>query len=349
MLKGSDPSSKFFLPVSLHKGNSYEFEYAPFVDQLPLNKNVGFRAFVLQEEERSNALGLYVQSGTRIRFAAPMTVTAKAIKENMHVDIYHDITQEVGLDEAAIVYANGGLVPGINTIGPGTNITYVVFSPYRGRGINPRGSWDAKNNIPVLSDNPMTGRLGDYWVVTEAGDTPLSGISDWEVGDLVINMGDHWIKSSDHSPVTSVAGKTGDVLLNVNDIKGSVKSVNGKSPDSSGNIEIETELDQYVTYSVSIPGEPESGTICFYQVLVNDLVFDSAVAKVQTPPTTDITFLVVVDNAQVGTVTFDEQGQATITLNLTNVAAGSTLSVLAPEAVSGAAIFSFAFTFLQPK
>lgn len=53
------------------------------------------------------------------------------------------------------------------------------------------GEWDASTNTPTLTDNPPSNpsgplKVGSYYIVSVAGSTPLSGITDWGVKDLVL-------------------------------------------------------------------------------------------------------------------------------------------------------------------
>jgi len=63
-----------------------------------------------------------------------------------------------------------------------------------------QGTWNANTNVsPTISTgsadpNPSTGNMGNYYVVSVAGATPVDGISDWQVGDWIISNGVVWQK-----------------------------------------------------------------------------------------------------------------------------------------------------------
>lgn len=76
-----------------------------------------------------------------------------------------------------------------------------------------QGTWDASANTPTL-DDPTTVK-GWYYVVTTAG-TQFG--NDYGVGDWVISNGIEWQKVDAIDAVTSVAGKTGAVVLAAGDI-----------------------------------------------------------------------------------------------------------------------------------
>ena len=81
-----------------------------------------------------------------------------------------------------------------------------------------KGTWDASTNTPTLGNGGTGGVMGDYYVVSVAGTTSIDGISDWEIGDWIINNGVVWEKVDNSDKVSSVNGKTGAVTLNSDEI-----------------------------------------------------------------------------------------------------------------------------------
>ena len=75
------------------------------------------------------------------------------------------------------------------------------------------GTWDASLNDPFLQSS--IGQRGGYYVVDVAGTTNLNGINVWNVKDWAIFNGTEWEKIDNSELVTSVAGQTGDVTLNI--------------------------------------------------------------------------------------------------------------------------------------
>ena len=51
-----------------------------------------------------------------------------------------------------------------------------------------KGNWNASTNTPTLASG--TGTVGNYYVVSVAGNTNLDGITDWEVGDWAVDKWD---------------------------------------------------------------------------------------------------------------------------------------------------------------
>jgi hypothetical protein len=81
-----------------------------------------------------------------------------------------------------------------------------------------QGSWNASTNTPTLTSS--VGTNGYYYVVSVAGSTNLNGVTDWQVGDWAIYNGTIWQKIDQTNLVTSVAGRTGAVVLANTDISG---------------------------------------------------------------------------------------------------------------------------------
>lgn len=94
----------------------------------------------------------------------------------------------------------------------------VTWQNYQGSGLEFQGTWDADLNSPDLFSIPLIpGNTGKYWVVSVAGSTPLSGITDWEPQDWAIISEDDagnvfWAKI-DNSPVITGQGTPGNITL----------------------------------------------------------------------------------------------------------------------------------------
>lgn len=91
--------------------------------------------------------------------------------------------------------------------------TYVFNLP---SALTPKGTWDADADNPPLSSGGSD--IGDYYVVSVAGTTTLSGISSWAVGDqLFLGNDGNWYKVDNTQIVTSVFGRLGAVVASVGD------------------------------------------------------------------------------------------------------------------------------------
>jgi hypothetical protein len=80
------------------------------------------------------------------------------------------------------------------------------------------GTWNASTNTPTLTSG--TGTTGGYYVVSTSGSTNLDGVTDWVIGDWAIFNGSFWQKIDQTNLVTSVAGRTGNVVLANTDVSG---------------------------------------------------------------------------------------------------------------------------------
>lgn len=91
--------------------------------------------------------------------------------------------------------------------------TYVFNLP---SALTPKGTWDADADNPPLSLGGSN--VGDYYIVSVAGTTTLSGISSWAVGDqLFLGNDGNWYKVDNTEIVTSVFGRLGAVVATAGD------------------------------------------------------------------------------------------------------------------------------------
>ena len=80
-----------------------------------------------------------------------------------------------------------------------------------------QGVWNANTNSPALTSG--TGTKGWYYKVSVAGSTSLEGVTNWNVGDMVVFDGVTWDKiDGPAEAVTTVAGRQGAVTLAAADI-----------------------------------------------------------------------------------------------------------------------------------
>lgn len=84
-------------------------------------------------------------------------------------------------------------------------------------GMAYQGTWNASTNTPAIPA-AAAGNNGHYYVVTTAGSTNVDGITDWQVGDWIASNGATWDKVDNTDAVVTVNGKTGAVVLDVDDL-----------------------------------------------------------------------------------------------------------------------------------
>lgn len=89
-----------------------------------------------------------------------------------------------------------------------------------------QGQWNASTNSPTLANG--TGNAGDVYRVNVAGAVNFgAGSISFDVGDWVMYSGSIWQKSDTTDAVTTVAGRTGDIVLTVSDIGGNTTTALG--------------------------------------------------------------------------------------------------------------------------
>jgi len=122
-----------------------------------------------------------------------------------------------------------------------------------------QGTWDATTNTPTLSSG--SGTEGYYYIVSVAGTVLLNGISDWEIGDWVVaaDLG-VWNKIDNSDKVSSVAGKTGPVTLDLTDVDNGGSLV---SPNISESVLLDEQA--------STPATPATGKKKIYSKTDNKL------------------------------------------------------------------------------
>ena len=71
-------------------------------------------------------------------------------------------------------------------------------------GLDFEGSWDASTNTPDVTASPT---VGQFWIVSVAGNTDLSGITTWDVGDWALYDGSSWqrVEGGGNGTFTSVS------------------------------------------------------------------------------------------------------------------------------------------------
>lgn len=150
-------------------------------------------------------------------------------------------TGQVTLDHTDIEYALGyppanqnsvGALNGIATLDGNGKVPLTQMNEAVLGGLNFQGTWNAQSNIPQLLSG--VGTKGYYYKVGVAGTTVVDGIGVWNVGDLILYNGTAWLKIDGiTSEVLSVAGRTGDVVLNYSDLSGYIDRVHFDSTSTA--------------------------------------------------------------------------------------------------------------------
>lgn len=91
-------------------------------------------------------------------------------------------------------------------------------------GLTYIGTWDAAANEPALPIAAYENK-GCYYKVSNPGNYEVNGITDWALGDWLISDGNKWDKIDNTESVSTVAGRTGNIVLSVTDVAGAAPLV----------------------------------------------------------------------------------------------------------------------------
>ena len=145
----------------------------------------------------------------------------------------HQVTKEqVGLgnvtNDAQVKRDEMGIAEGVATLDDNGKVPDSQLPDSVLGNVRYSGTWDASKNIPELTDNSPE-NSGKYYVVSIAGSQ--FGIN-FEPGDWVINNGGNWAKVDNVDAVKSVNGKSGEVVIEIEDISGLTDELNSKAAQS---------------------------------------------------------------------------------------------------------------------
>lgn len=215
--------------------NPGEVTTTPMV--LSVNGRTGDIVIVISDLSDSSSLGRSLLSATTsteiitlLGLGSAALADNTAFAEAIHIHVVDDIT---GLDstlvnlqsqidgkQALLGYtpenlADKGIANGYTPLGPDSKVPS-VYLPIDGTYL---GTWNATTNTPTIISS--TGNNGDFYLVAVAGTTTIDGTASWNIGDQVRFNGTIWEKIPSFSIISSVAGKTGVVILEAVDISDS--------------------------------------------------------------------------------------------------------------------------------
>jgi hypothetical protein len=110
-----------------------------------------------------------------------------------------------------------GAANGVATLDGTGKLTASQMPTYTVGGLAYQGVWDANTNSPVIPA-ATTINKGWYYKVSVAGATTVDTINDWKIGDWIVSNGATWDKVDNTDSVSSVAGRTGAVVLTKSDV-----------------------------------------------------------------------------------------------------------------------------------
>jgi hypothetical protein len=163
-----------------------------------------------------------------VRVGTGLSINQFGVLSNAGVTLFNNRSGQVTLSTTDVSNALGfapanaftlGQPNGIATLDAQGHIPLSQLSDNVLGALNYAGTWNANTNQPVLTSG--VGTKGTYYKVSFAGTTSLDGSAIWNVGDLALFNGANWDKiDGTVTEVTSVAGRTGDVVLSYSDIQG---------------------------------------------------------------------------------------------------------------------------------
>jgi len=165
-----------------------------------------------------------------VRIGNGLSINQYGVLSNAGVTMFDGRTGPITLTSGDVTTALGytpanafdlGIPNGIATLDSSGHIPLTQIADNVLGALNYHGTWNANTNTPTLAAS--TGTKGTYYKVNFAGTTNLDGIAVWNVGDLALFNGTNWDKIDGLvSEVTSVAGRTGDVVINYSDLHGQI-------------------------------------------------------------------------------------------------------------------------------
>jgi hypothetical protein len=219
-----------------------------------------------------------------------------------------------------------------------TNGTTLSWASVAGGGLVYQGTWNASTNTPTLASG--TGTNGYYYLVSTAGSTNLDGITDWQIGDWLLFNGTAWQKIDQSNLVTSVAGRTGAVVLSNTDISGlgTMSTQNANSVAITGGTESAVShsgdtITNYLNWTGTSAPSYQEGRV-WYDSTAKALAFYTDVSGVDVHVGHDLQFKVInntgstIPNGSPVYITGTSSGQTYPNIALAKADAASTSTVI---------------------
>lgn len=168
--------------------------------------------------------------------AAPIALTISQAKTLLAIAAA-DLTNGVTGTGAVVLAASPTLTsPVVGTQSPGDASTKAASTGYADAavaaaiagvsgGLVFKGTWNATTNTPTITGG--SGTLGWFYKVATAGTTSIDGVAVWNINDILLYDGAAWLKVDGiQSEVTSVAGRTGAVVIADSDVTFATETAN---------------------------------------------------------------------------------------------------------------------------
>lgn len=165
-----------------------------------------------------NASGVLPGNITGNAGTATALATARTIN-GINFDGTANITINAVDSTARVASSLLGAASGVATLDAGGKVPLTQIPTSLTGSLQYQGVWNASTNTPTLVS--ATGTKGWFYKVNVAGTTNIDSQAYWTVGDLIIFDGTNWDRvEGGATEVTTVAGRTGAVVLTSADIGG---------------------------------------------------------------------------------------------------------------------------------
>jgi len=186
------------------------------------------------------------------------------------------LNSDTTLDPAATLALQGPIKDSSGVLGSNEQVLVsdangkMSWQFYQSSGLEFQASWNASTDTPDLTSiSLIEANVGKYWVVSVAGNTSLSGITDWQVGDWAIVSRDSsntvfWSKIDNSAAITGTGTNntltkwTGPTTLG-----DSIVSESGTTLTITGNTTTtgDVQIDTLTNYQVHLPSDPRDRAI----------------------------------------------------------------------------------------
>jgi hypothetical protein len=147
------------------------------------------------------------------------TAFVQGLIASVNTAISNETTRATAAEGTKVNTSSVGAANGVAPLDGGGRVPFANLPAALSQATFYAGTWNASTNSPTLTSS--TGTAGSIYAVTTAGSTALNGISQWNVGDKAVFNGTTgaWEKwDGVPTEVTSVAGRTGAVVLAASDV-----------------------------------------------------------------------------------------------------------------------------------
>lgn len=136
----------------------------------------------------------------------------EALAENLQSQITANQTSIQNLNNTKIDNSTKGMANGVATLDNNAKVPMSQINDSLVGNVNYQGLYDASTNTPNLDEVSPKG----HYYITSIGGTTSQGLN-LEVGDWIISNGDSWDKVDNTDAVSSVQGRTGNVIITKED------------------------------------------------------------------------------------------------------------------------------------